>query len=106
MAVRPRANRGAMLLPKPRHRTRFVPVIPEDAGLARLLGDLAPEERKALAEIVDRSDLLMVDGRPWLLVEATPGLLDRLAAFQDGVHDLQPDLHDEIEQDDVPVHDN
>src|SRR5260221_6784676 len=98
MAVRTRANRGAMLLPKPRDRTRFVPVIPEDAGLAHLLGDLAPAERKTLAEIVESADVLMVDGKPWLLVKATAGLLDRLAAFQAGGEDLEPDLHDEIEQ--------
>ena len=66
------------LLPKPQDRTRFVPVIPQDAGLAFLLGDLAPEERRTLAEIVDRSDLLMVNERPWLLIQASPDLLDRL----------------------------
>src|SRR5204862_2327247 len=87
-------------------RTRFVPVIPQDAGLVFLLGDLAPEERRTLAEIVDRSDLLMVNERPWLLIQASPDLLDRLAAFQAGVEDLEPDLHDEIEQDDDRDNDN
>jgi len=94
------------LLPKPQDRTRFVPVIPQDAGLAFLLGDLAPEERRTLAEIVDRSDLLMVNERPWLLIQASPDLLDRLATFQAGVEDLEPDLHDEIEQDDDRDNDN
>ena len=83
------------------------PVIPhQDAGLARLLGDLVPEERRTLAEIVDRSDLLMVDGKPWLLVEATPGLVERLATFQAATEDLEPDLEDEGETDDDRDNDN
>src|SRR5258706_3169444 len=107
MPVHTRANRGAMLLPKPRLRTAFVPVMPGiDAGLARLLGDLVPEERRTLAEIVDRSDLLMVDGKPRLLVEATPGLVERLATFQAATEDLEPDLEDEGETDDDRDNDN
>ncbi len=102
-----RAFHRDALLPKPSSRTPFVPVIPhQDAGLARLLGDLVPEERRTLAEIVDRSDLLMVDGKPWLLVEATPGLVERLATFQAATEDLEPDLEDEGETDDDRDNDN
>ncbi len=84
------------LCPKPRGRarTRFIPSLPE-AMQQRLIGDLAPAERKALAQIVETADLIEVEGAsPFLLVPTTPKMIEALAAFGAELEDLEIDLHD------------
>ena len=88
------ASRSAMLIPKPtrRHRKPFLPAL-DDVGLSLMLGGLAPRERKAMAAIAESADLLTIDDKSWLLVPASPQLLDTLAAF--GAEDREPCLEDE-----------
>ena len=67
--------------------------------LAFAIGDLAPDERKAMAAIAETADVLDVEGRLWLLVEASPWLLDILAAFGAEAEDRELCMVDEIESD-------
>ena len=92
--------RTARLIPKPtpRRRKPYIPVL-DQVGLAHMLGDLAPVERKAMAEIADTADLLDVEGRAWLLIPASPWLLDTLAAFGAEAEDREPCLEDEPSDD-------
>ena len=69
------------------------------AELAFALGALAPPERRAMAEIADTADLFTVDDKSWLLVPASPQLLDTLAAFGAEAEDREPGLDDEAETD-------
>ncbi len=75
-----------------------MPVLPE-AELAFAIGKLAPPERKALAQIVETADVLLVGDRSWLLVPADPRLLDTLAAFGAEAEDREPFMDDEVETD-------
>ena len=85
-----------MLIPKPTRRRRapYIPAL-DDIGLAHMLGSLAPDERVAMTQIADTADVLDVEGRLWLLVEASPWLLDVLAAFGAEAEDREPCLEDE-----------
>lgn len=88
----------------PRPKTgRFVPMRPD---IALVIGDAAPDECKALAQICETADLLVVDDQPWLLVPATHRLLDTLASFGASLEDREPDLEDEEEVDDDRDSDN
>lgn len=79
--------------PKPRVHN-FVPAV-RDEKLSRLIGRLAPPERRALAQIAETADLLIIEGRPWLLIQATDRLVDALAAFGAELEDREPtDLDD------------
>ena len=98
------ASRRHMLIPKRARARPFVPVLPE-ADLAFAIGKLAPPERKALAQIVETADVLMVDGKPWLLLQADTRLLDTLAAFGAEAEDREPFMEDEIESDDDTTND-
>ncbi len=69
-------------------------------NLAGLIGGLAPNERKALDQIVETADLLTVGGRQWLLVPAPPSLLDRLATLGAEFAECEWTLDNEEEQDD------
>ncbi len=51
-------------------------------ALSWLTCDLGPPERRALREIVERGDLAMVDGQPFLVAPVSPETLDTLAAFE------------------------
>ena len=53
-----------------------------------------------MAEIAETADVLDVEGRSWLLVEASPWLLDILAAFGAETEDRELCMEDEIESDD------
>ncbi len=44
--------------------------------------DLGPPERCALREIVERGDLAMVDGQPFIVAPISSETLDTLAAFE------------------------
>ncbi|MBI1182122.1 MAG: hypothetical protein GC201_16380 [Alphaproteobacteria bacterium] len=101
------ARRG-LLFPKPRgrRRTHFVPTLPVDS-LNWILGEAAPDERKALAQIVETSDLIRLqDGTELLVIPTTPALLDRLAAFQAEGEDREWDHEDMKEEDDDSDSDN
>jgi hypothetical protein len=90
------------LCPKPEGvRRTTLPATAEDLGRERLLGDLAPDERKALDWIVENADLIQVReaAAPYLLVEAFPWLLDTLAAFDAEAEDRENDLEDEPSED-------
>jgi hypothetical protein len=82
-------------------RRTTLPGTTEDVGLERFLGDLAPNERKALDWIVENADLIRVReaAAPYLLVEASPWLLDTLAAFGAESEDRENDLKDEPSED-------
>lgn len=92
-----RANRAAMLLPKPRLRSPVIPAMPELA-LAFAIGKLAPPERRALAWIVETADVLEVEDDTFLLVPVDPLLLDILAAFGAEAEDREPCLEDERDE--------
>ena len=98
-----RPSRRHMLIPKGAFRP-FIPVLPE-ADLAFAIGRLAPPERKALAQIVETADVLMVENRSWLLVPADARLLDALAAFGAEAEDREPFMEDEVESDDDTTND-
>lgn len=68
--------------------------------MAQLIGSLAARERQALTQIAEAADLLMVDERPWLLVPASPWLIDTLAALNAECEDREPCMEDEPSYDD------
>lgn len=68
--------------------------MPSPAGLPPsalpwLTGDLGPPERRALREIVERSDLAMVDGQAYLVAPVSPATIDTLAAFSAEGEDME-----------------
>ena len=66
-----------------------------DENLARVIGRLTLPGRRALAQIAETKDLLIVEGRPWLRIQATDRLVDALAAFGAELEDLEStDLED------------
>ena len=79
---------------------RFIPALAYHE-LAFALGALAPPERKAMAEIAYTADLLIVEDKSWLLVPASPWLIDTLAAF--GAEDREPYLEGEPDHDMEPA---
>lgn len=90
--------RNAMLCPKPKAKT-FVPAL-RQPDLETLIGDLAPDERKALDFIAQHGDLIEVeDAEPFLLVPTFPKLLDILAAVGAELDDRENDLEDEPDND-------
>lgn len=54
--------------------------------------------KRAIAEIIARSDLCDLQGKPVLVVSMTSELLDYLAAFGAVVEDLEPEEDDDDEQ--------
>ena len=52
-----------------------------------------------MAEIADTADVLDVEGRAWLLVPASPWLIDALAAFGAEGEDREPGMDDEPSDD-------
>ena len=75
-------------------RSPFVPRLPADT-LSRLIGDLAPDEVKALHFIAEHGDIVTVDAEQWLLKPAPAALLDTLATVGAVTEDLGPNLDDE-----------
>ena len=68
--------------------------------LAWLLDPLIPAERKAMAELVETAEVLIVDGEMWLLAPViSQHMLDTLAAFASEGEDRENGLDDEIEED-------
>ena len=67
-----------------------------EPALARIgLGRLADPERRALAAIAETADVIAPEGAgTWLLVPATPELLDVLAALGAEFEDVEPDDSD------------
>ncbi len=51
--------------------------------------DLGPPERRALRGIVERGDLAMVDGQPFIVAPVSGETLDTLAAFEAEGEDLE-----------------
>jgi hypothetical protein len=91
-------------VPKPTGvERRTIPALPE-TELAFALGKLAHDERKAMDWIVENADLIRVrdDAPPFLLVEASPWLLDTLAAYGAETGDRENDLEDEPGSDEEP----
>lgn len=69
-----------LMFPKPRgkRRHKYIPTLPQEA-LNHIIGEAAPDERKALAQIVETSDIIRLeDGTELLVTPATPALVDRL----------------------------
>ena len=89
--------RRDMLIPKPagKRRTNFLPVLP-DTSLRMLMGRLGPPERKAMREICDGGDVLLISGEAWLLAPVSRATLGALAAFEADAEDR------ELEQDNEP----
>lgn len=77
---------------------RLIPAL-ADRELAYALGALAPPERRAMATIAESADLLTVEDKSWLLVPASPWLLDVLSMFGAEAEDREPGLDDEAETD-------
>ncbi len=82
-------TKSPFLCPKPKRRRQPLP-----STLLPFAGDPTPAEREALRSICENGDLLMVDGRPWLLAPVTPALLDTLAAFEAEASEVEPDAED------------
>ena len=89
----------------------FLPAVP-DHVLPWLIGELGPVERLAMREIVERADLIFVDGMTYLIAPVSPRCIDALSAFEaegeDRVNDLcdEPDEDHEPGADDEPDQDN
>ncbi|MGE0733729.1 MAG: hypothetical protein AB7G15_15475 [Alphaproteobacteria bacterium] len=100
------AAKRHFLIPKGKYRREAMPALPEH--VAELLVRVTPAERQALETIVATADLIDVPGAPFLLVPATPALLDTLAAFDAAQADLEPDQDREAccDQDDDTDNDN
>ena len=97
---RPPSFQRYALCPKPEGvRKTTLPTFPEDCGpgLERFLGNLAPDERKALAAIVEDADLILVAGKAFLLSQVTAEMLDVLAAFGE-CEERENDLEDEPDE--------
>lgn len=97
-----------LMFPKLRgsKRHNLIPVLPREA-LGFIIGNAAPDERKALAQIVETSDMIRLDdGREFLLTPATPALVDRLAAFNAEGEDREWQEEDDVEVDDDSDSDN
>lgn len=60
---------------------------------------LTAKDRKALRHIVNHADVLEVQGRYWILVQASPLLLEQLSEFEAEFEDCEDDLCDEPETD-------
>ena len=68
--------------------------------LAWLFDPLIPAERRAMAELVETAEVLIVDGEMWLLAPViSQHMLDTLAAFASEGEDSEYDLEDEVEED-------
>ena len=87
------------LCPKPKRKNRapFIPAVSE-IELPWFLGRLIPTERKALAAIVKHADLTLVEDTLHLMIEATPDLIDALAAYQAEGEDREFILEDEKDE--------
>ena len=89
-----------------KRRASFIPSLPE-GDLAFIIGHAAPDDRKALAQIVETSDMIRLDdGREFLLTPATPALVDRLAAFNAEAEDREWQEEDDVEVDNDSDSDN
>ena len=77
-----------------------------DRGLQLLLGRLAPEDHKALAQICETADLVVFQEKPHLLVPADAALIDRLGAFGADVEDCELEADDEDADPGGPGHDD
>ena len=70
-----------MAVPKPEDRTPYMP-LRLNGIMDFAIGQLAPDERRALDQIAETADLVEVEGcSPYLLIPTTPALLDILAAL-------------------------
>ena len=91
-------RRSDMLVPKSETVAPF-PVTPRqlEGALAYAIGRLAPDEVRVLSWIVEHADIIEVEGAntAFLLVAATPELLDTLAAFDTEAEDLELVCEDE-----------
>ena len=104
------AARRHFLCPKNKaHRARL-PLLPADVSAQ--LTRVGSAERKALEQIAETADLLDVPGaeQPYLLIPASPALLDVLAAFDAEQSDLEPETDagpdDEDDGDDDKANDS
>ncbi len=94
--------RRAALRPKRPWRKRHTAAMPAlpDYFLRCFAAKLAPAEHKALAEICENADLIIVDGKQFLLAPVSDRTMDALAAFGAAAEDRENDLCDEFEEDD------
>lgn len=72
----------------------YVPAM-SDVELSWIIGGLMPEERRALAKIIDAADLLTVEGQAYLVAPVDNETLDTLAAFEAEAAERENDLEDE-----------
>jgi hypothetical protein len=77
-----------------RRRTAFIPALPQ-AELGWIFAPLVPAERRALDEIVQRGDLVDVEGCVYIIAPVSAKTIDALAAFGAEGEDREPDLEDE-----------
>lgn len=72
----------------------YLPAVPADA-LSWLAGNLGPAERLAMREIVERGDLIHVDGQTYLVAPVTSRCIDALAMFEAESGDREHGADDE-----------
>ena len=93
-----RTDRRHMMIPKPRSRSEFIPVLPEH-GLSWLAGELGPAERRAMREIVQRGDLAEVDCKRYLVAPVSNATIDAMAAFEAEGEDREGFDDDQVDED-------
>lgn len=92
-------------IPLGKKRTPFFPVYP-GGHLGFALGQLSKAERRAMRQIAENADLVMVDHKTFLVAKITAATAHALAAFEAEMEDRENDLDDEGEEDDDRENDN
>ena len=83
-------SRSGMLCPKPEPRDE-----PDNVVVPRwAVGEIAPDERIALAEIAATGDVVQLDGTTYIVAPISPRTMDALAAFEADLVDREPEPDD------------
>ncbi|MGE0117665.1 MAG: hypothetical protein AB7S71_01405 [Dongiaceae bacterium] len=69
-------------------------------SISHIVERLIPAERRAMAEIADTADLLLIDDRTYIVAQVSPATVDALAAFDAQGEDLEVDNDDKCQAED------